>query len=112
MTGSVTLTVQDAHHRAIAVPVTVFPGNPGTVPGPAVPVVLEPGGSAAEGAVYNSDGNPPPGATTCSPVEASFLIAVPGAARGRSVTGWSASFCPHDTIELSNLTAGSYFPAF
>jgi hypothetical protein len=114
ITGSVGLIILDADQRPVPIPINVFPGNPGAVPGPAVEVMLRPGGSAAEGAVYNSDGNPPPGQASCSPTETTYKVVPPDAigSRGLPVPGWNRAFCPADTITLSNVTAGTYFPRF
>jgi hypothetical protein len=100
---SVKLRLSDAYRQQIPIPVEEGP-EPGTV------VTLTPGASAAQTLAYSSDGNPPSGRSTCATVEKYVEITVADEPQPTVLPGLNRGYCPHDTITLTNLIAGSSSP--
>jgi Protein of unknown function (DUF4232) len=108
LAGVAPVELTDSQHQPIKIAATIDTGRPGTLP---TKITLAPGTAASETLTYSSDGNPPAGQTTCTPVATYILIAPPGNASALTAPiqqGYPD--CPNTDITITYLIAGRTGP--
>lgn len=98
--GWLSIQYTDSAQEVIAVSITPPQTTDGQIP-------LAPGGSAAELVSYGSDGNPPPGQQTCTPVETDVQVSVAGQTGYVTVAIPTRGHCPNDGAMLDTPIPGT-----